>query len=128
MSEENTNNDDLDPFQDEGRVEHIIGEGTQLMHEGAVKALRYVFDPEISVNIYDLGLIYKIETRIDGTVLVQMTLTSPNCPEADTLPVTAQSYIGQVPGVEEVIIDLVWEPAWGHDRMSDATRLSLGFL
>lgn len=115
-------------FNDQAPVEHVVEPGTELAHEGAVRALRFVFDPEIPVNIYDLGLIYKLETRLDGVALIWMTLTSPNCPEAETLPERAQSFVQSVPGIEEARLELVWEPAWGPERMSESTRLELGFF
>lgn len=115
-------------FGDQAAVEHVVEPGTELTHEGVVRALRFVFDPEIPVNIYDLGLIYKLETRSDGTALIWMTLTSPNCPEAEALPERAQSFAQSVPGVEEARLELVWEPPWGPERMGEATRLELGFF
>lgn len=115
-------------FNDRAPVEHVVAPGTELAHEGAVRALRFVFDPEIPTNIYDLGLIYKLETRSDGSAMIWMTLTSPNCPEAETLPERAQSYVGTVPGISGVDLELVWEPAWGPERMSESTRLELGFM
>lgn len=115
-------------FKDQAPVEHVVGEGMEMAHEGVVRALRFVFDPEIPVNIYDLGLIYKLETRADGTALIWMTLTSPNCPEAETLPERAQSFAQTVPGIEEARLELVWDPPWGPERMSESTRLELGFF
>lgn len=115
-------------FEDRAMVEHRVGAGEHEIHKGVVVALRHVFDPEIPVNVYDLGLIYSIETKEGGRVKIQMTLTSPNCPEAETLPEKARSYALSAPGVSEVELELVWDPPWGPERMGEATRLELGFL
>ena len=90
-----------------------------------VSALRTVFDPEIPVNIYDLGLIYDVRISDDNEVRIQMTLTSPNCPEAGILPRVVESKAGAVPGVSDCTVDLVWEPMWGMEMMTEAARLQL---
>lgn len=91
------------------------------------KALRKVYDPEIPVNIVDLGLIYDIDFDDDGAVKIVMTLTSPNCPVAEMLPEQARQQALTVEGVDDVKVELTWEPAWSPDRMSDAAKLELEF-
>ncbi len=93
-----------------------------------VSALRTVFDPEIPVNIYDLGLIYDVIVDASTRVGIRMTLTAPACPAAQFLPGQVQKVVESVPDVSGVIVDLVWEPAWTRDRMSDAAKLQLGLL
>lgn len=91
--------------------------------------LRTIFDPEIPVNIYDLGLIYGINANPEnGHVHLRMTLTAPGCPVAQTFPETVAEAIREVPGVEEVEVELVWEPQWTKKMMSEAARLELGLL
>jgi len=93
-----------------------------------IDALRSVFDPEIPVSIYDLGLIYRIETHDDGKVDVVMTLTAPGCPVAGEMPGMVERAVGVVDGVTSVAVDLVFEPPWDPSRMSDAARLELGMF
>jgi FeS assembly SUF system protein len=93
-----------------------------------VDALCTVFDPEIPVNIYELGLVYFLEVKPDGSVFVQMTLTSPMCPVAGSLPLEVESKIRAVRGVSDVNLELVWDPPWSMERMSDAAKLQLGFF
>lgn len=98
--------------------------------ENAVKAaLATVYDPEIPVNIYDLGLIYALESDpANGRVHVRMTLTAPACPVAQTFPETVAAAVRAVPGVGEVTVELVWDPPWSRELMSEAARLQLGLL
>jgi FeS assembly SUF system protein len=91
-----------------------------------LEALRSCFDPEIPVNIYELGLVYNIEIAAGGVVTIQMTLTSPHCPAAQSLPAEVASKVRAVPGVMDAKIDLVWEPPWEPSRMSEAAKLQLG--
>src|SRR5207244_8780077 len=91
-----------------------------------VDALSKVFDPEIPVNIYELGLIYDILVDASNVVGIRMTLTAPACPAAQTLPVDVRKRIAEVPGVTDVKLDIVWDPPWDRDRMSDAAKLQLG--
>lgn len=91
-----------------------------------VEAISAVFDPEIPVNIYELGLIYDIIIDTQAVVHIQMTLTSPACPSAQQLPVDVATNVRSVPGVTDAIVDIVWEPAWTMEQMSDAARLQLG--
>lgn len=93
-----------------------------------VEALRTVYDPEIPVNIYELGLIYDIDVDNYGNVDIDMTLTSPACPVAGTLPGDVQRKVQQVEGVQDVHVALVWEPAWSMDKMSEEAKLELGFF
>lgn len=93
-----------------------------------IEMLRTLYDPEIPVNIYDLGLIYALDISSDGKVQVRMTLTAPNCPVAQTFPETVQSALLCVNGVSDVKVDLVWEPPWNRERMSEAAKLQLGIL
>ena len=90
-----------------------------------VEKIKTIFDPEIPVNIYDLGLIYKIEVNKDRKVIIDMTLTSPNCPVAESLPNQVKSSIMNIEGVSDVNLNLVWEPPWNKDKMSEAAKLEL---
>ncbi|MEK7191778.1 MAG: DUF59 domain-containing protein [Pseudomonadota bacterium] len=93
-----------------------------------IDALRKIYDPEIPVNIYDLGLIYGIDIDAQGAVHLRMTLTSPGCPVAQTFPATVEAGVGAVTGVMGASVELVWEPSWGPDRMTEAAKLQLGML
>ena len=90
-----------------------------------IEEIKKIFDPEIPVNIYELGLIYKIEVDEKNKVTVDMTLTSPNCPVAESLPNEVKENIMKVKGVSDVILNLVWEPPWDKDKMSEAAKLEL---
>jgi FeS assembly SUF system protein len=90
-----------------------------------IEEIKKIFDPEIPVNIYELGLIYKIEVDEKNKVNVDMTLTSPNCPVAESLPNEVKENIMKVEGVSEVNLNLVWEPPWDKDKMSEAAKLEL---
>lgn len=92
-----------------------------------VKALRTVYDPEIPVNIYDLGLIYELSVTEAGEAHLRMTLTAPSCPVAGILPGQVEEKIRAVPGVTGVKLELVWDPPWNREMMSDAAKLELGF-
>ena len=93
--------------------------------EKIIEEVKKIFDPEIPVNIYELGLIYKIEVDEKNKVNVDMTLTSPNCPVAESLPNDVKEIIMKVEGVSDVILNLVWEPPWDKDKMSEAAKLEL---
>ena len=93
-----------------------------------VEMLRTIYDPEMPVNIYDLGLIYGLEVQPSGMVNVRMTLTAPNCPVAQSFPQNVQEVLICVPGVSDVKVELVWEPPWSREHMSEAARLQLGML
>ncbi len=98
------------------------------LYEPVVDACRTVYDPEIPVNIYDLGLIYTIAIEDDNSVKVIMTLTAPGCPVAGDMPGWIMEAIEPVAGVKEVDVELTWEPPWGMEMMSDEARLELGFM
>ncbi|MGH8787239.1 MAG: SUF system Fe-S cluster assembly protein [Cupriavidus necator] len=94
-----------------------------------IAALRTVYDPEIPVNIYDLGLIYQLSAdEASGKVGIRMTLTAPGCPVAQTFPGVVEGAVMEASGVEEVEVELVWDPPWSRERMSEAARLELGLL
>ena len=95
------------------------------MSDEIVGALKTVYDPEIPADIYELGLIYKVDLKDDRAVDVMMTLTTPNCPAAGELPTMVENAVASVPGVGVVNVNLVWDPAWTPDRMSDEARLVL---
>ena len=98
------------------------------LHEQIIEKLKTVFDPEIPVNIYDLGLIYEVIIDDKQAVLVKMTLTTPGCPVAQTFPGTVEQAVMQVEMVKACTVELVWEPPWTQDRMSTAARLELGMF
>lgn len=98
------------------------------LHEAVVDACRSVYDPEIPVNIYDLGLIYTILISEESEVRVIMTLTAPGCPVAGEMPGWVADAIAPLPGVKTVDVEMTWEPQWGMDMMSDEARLELGFM
>ena len=93
-----------------------------------IDALSSVYDPEIPVNIWELGLIYDIEIDTDRRVRIRMTLTAPACPAAQALPLEVERGVRAVEGVSDVTVEVVWDPAWSAERMSDAAKLQLGFL
>ena len=98
------------------------------LYEAVIDALKDIYDPEIPVNIYDLGLIYGVEASEDGDVVVTMTLTTPHCPVAESMPGEVELRVGSVPGVRDAEVNLVWDPPWGPDKMTDEARLELGML
>tara|TARA_Y100000590_G_scaffold316606_1_gene358105 strand:+ start:315 stop:614 length:300 start_codon:yes stop_codon:yes gene_type:complete len=95
------------------------------LKEKIIEEIKKIYDPEIPVNIYDLGLIYDIKVENMNTAKVKMTLTSPNCPVAESLPKEVKDGIMQVEGIENVDLKLVWDPPWDKDRMSEAAKLEL---
>jgi FeS assembly SUF system protein len=99
-----------------------------ILEAEVIEALRTCFDPEIPVNIYELGLVYQVRVNSGGAVAVKMTLTSPHCPAVQSLPLEVEGKIREVAGVNEVTIDLVWDPPWEPSRMSEAARLQLGMM
>lgn len=98
------------------------------LEQNIIAALREVYDPEIPVNIYDLGLIYAIDIEPSGDVHIQMTLTAPGCPVAQTFPATVEDKVNTVAGVSDAHVELVWEPPWSQENMSEAAKLQLGML
>jgi FeS assembly SUF system protein len=103
------------------------GEPDGDLYEAVIAALKEIYDPEIPVNIYDLGLIYNVEIN-DGHALVSMTLTTPHCPVAESMPGEVELRVGAVPGIGDAEVNLVWEPAWSPANMTDEARLELGML
>ena len=93
-----------------------------------IEAMSTVYDPEIPVNIYEMGLIYDIDVNAEGLVGIRMTLTSPGCPAAQSLPVEVKAKAKAVPGVSDAWVDVVWEPTWEMSKMSEAAKLQLGLL
>lgn len=100
----------------------------RLSEEAVIEALRTVFDPEIPVNIYELGLIYDVSVGPGGGVEIRMTLTTPHCPAAASLPAEVEQKVRALPGAGEVKVDVVWDPPWSKDMMTEAARLELGFF
>lgn len=117
----------------EGFLQHkpeglSAGEPGGELYESVVAALKEIYDPEIPVNIYDLGLIYGVEITPESDALVTMTLTTPHCPVAESMPGEVELRVGAVPGVRDAEVNLVWDPPWGPDKMTDEARLELGML
>lgn len=124
-----TDSIDSAEMSDSGGERNYTSDVDAPLYEPVIGALRNIFDPEIPVNIYDLGLIYSVNINSDcGEVKVCMTLTAPGCPVAQTFPGTVETALRAVPGVNSAAVELVWEPAWTRDRMSDAAKLELGML
>lgn len=98
------------------------------LQDRVIAALRRIYDPELPVNIYDLGLIYQLDITEGGRVDLSMTLTAPGCPVAQTFPAQVEAALMAVPGVEDARVELVWEPPWDRERMSMAAKLELGLL
>ncbi len=105
---------------------HRPADSQILLEPKVIEAISSVYDPEIPVNIWELGLIYGLRVEPSGRVRVTMTLTAPACPSAQTLPGEVESRIREVEGVTDVAVEVVWEPAWTTDRMSEAAKLQLG--
>ncbi|MGH9452820.1 MAG: SUF system Fe-S cluster assembly protein [Terriglobia bacterium] len=97
-----------------------------LMQDKIVEVLKGCYDPEIPVNIYDLGLIYEVKVDTGGVADVKMTLTSPSCPAAGMLPGEVEYKVKEIPGIKDVRLELVWDPPWDQTKMSEAARLQLG--
>jgi FeS assembly SUF system protein len=98
------------------------------LHEAVIEALKEIYDPEIPVNIYDLGLIYDVEITPEHHAKVKMTLTTPHCPVAESMPGEVELRVGAVPGIGDAEVELVWDPPWDPQRMSDEAKLELGML
>ncbi len=98
------------------------------IYDAIIDALKEIYDPEIPVNIYELGLIYNVEVGDGGHAVVTMTLTTPHCPVAESMPAEVELRVGAVPGVGDVEVNLVWDPPWDPGKMSDEARLELGML
>ena len=98
------------------------------LYEAVIDALKDIYDPEIPVNIYDLGLIYGVDVTEDGDVAIVMTLTTPHCPVAESMPGEVELRVGAVPGVRDAQVEITWTPPWDPSKMSDEARLELGML
>lgn len=98
------------------------------LKQEVINRLKQIFDPELPVNIWDLGLIYEITIVSDNTIKILMTLTTPNCPEAETLPPYVQKKIKEIKGIQNVEVEITWTPHWNKDMMSEEALLDLGFL
>ncbi|RYY46058.1 MAG: SUF system Fe-S cluster assembly protein [Sphingomonadales bacterium] len=109
------------------QAEQQAGNGG-VLQAAIVDALKEIYDPEIPVNIYDLGLIYGVEVTDDGHAVVMMTLTTPHCPVAESMPAEVELRVGSVPGVGHAEVNLVWDPPWDPQKMSDDAKLELGML
>ncbi|MCF8368764.1 MAG: SUF system Fe-S cluster assembly protein [Bacteroidales bacterium] len=99
-----------------------------ILGDAVIETLKTIFDPEIPVNIYELGLIYEVKMDDELNVTILMTLTSPNCPVAESLPVEVKERISEVDGIKEVTVELTFEPPWDKDMMSEEALLELGFI
>jgi FeS assembly SUF system protein len=104
------------------------GEPGGALYEGVVAALKDIYDPEIPVNIYDLGLIYGVEVTDEGHAAVTMTLTTPHCPVAESMPAEVELRVSAVPGIATCDVNLVWDPPWDPQKMTDDAKLELGML
>ncbi len=113
---------------DFGERERPAPQQPEALRARIVEALKQVYDPEIPVDIYELGLIYGLEVDAGGHVEIRMTLTAPACPAAGYLPMEVESRVREVPGVTDVRVEVVWDPPWSKDRMSEAAKLQLGLL
>ena len=120
--------DYLEGFLAQTPQAETVGEPGGETYEAIIVALKEIYDPEIPVNIYELGLIYGVEVSDDGHAAVQMTLTTPHCPVAESMPAEVELRVGAVPGVGTVDVNLIWDPPWDPSKMSDEAKLELGML
>ncbi|MBK5264486.1 MAG: SUF system Fe-S cluster assembly protein [Alphaproteobacteria bacterium] len=120
--------DYLDGFLKQQPVETATGEPGGDIYNDVIAALKEIYDPEIPVNIYDLGLIYGVDVTDEGHVAVTMTLTTPHCPVAESMPAEVELRVGSVPGVGVAEVNLIWDPPWDPQKMSDEAKLELGML
>lgn len=128
-SESDVNQENIEAWKPEDNSNPQINNPKEEIDENAIiDAVSTIYDPEIPVNVYDLGLIYAIDLHDDGKVQVEMTLTAPNCPSAQELPVMVHQAIEKVKGVTEVKVEIVWDPPWDPSRMSDEARLTLNMF
>ena len=124
MSDDMTNAADKPPVN--AAIASALPEGElNTLTDGIVAALKTVYDPEIPADVYEIGLIYKIDIADDRSIKVDMSLTSPNCPSAQELPIMVENAVSSVPGVGPVKVEVVWDPPWDPSRMSDEARLVL---
>ncbi|MDR6849477.1 MAG: SUF system Fe-S cluster assembly protein [Sphingomonas sp.] len=120
--------DYLEGFLAQKPAGDAAGEPGGALYEAVVEALKGIYDPEIPVNIYDLGLIYGVDVTEAGHAVVTMTLTTPHCPVAESMPMEVEMRVGAVPGIGSSEVNLVWDPAWDPAKMSDDAKLELGML
>ena len=120
--------DYLDGFLAQKPAEVSPAEPGGALYDAVVDALKDIYDPEIPVNIYDLGLVYGVDVADNGHVAVTMTLTTPHCPVAESMPGEVELRVGAVPGVATAEVNLVWDPPWDPQKMSDEAKLELGML
>jgi len=135
VSSENTGHDPFEFVRDDEDAADMTDverptpdEGNPALREQVLEALKTVRDPEIPVNLVDLGLIYELVVNKDGIVYVEMTLTTPACPVAGALPGQVRDAVSAVPGVQDARVKLVWTPPWDKDRMSEEAKLELGLI
>ncbi len=128
VSKLNRKRDYLEGFLAQQPTETPAGEAGGDLYEAVVDTLKSIYDPEIPVNIYDLGLIYGVEITPDNHAIVTMTLTTPHCPVAESMPGEIEMQVGSVPGVGHSEVNLVWDPPWDPQKMSDEAKLELGML
>jgi FeS assembly SUF system protein len=128
VDEEPRQRDYLDGFLAQKPSDPPAGEPGGDLYDGIIDALKEIYDPEIPVNIYDLGLIYGVDVTQDGHAVVTMTLTTPHCPVAESMPGEVEMRVGAVPGVGDAQVNLVWDPPWDPQKMSDEAKLELGML
>jgi len=117
-----------EPSTEENQLAPASATGEETRKQQAIEILRGCYDPEIPVDIYELGLVYEINTESPESLDVKMTLTSPSCPVAESLPLEVESKLLGVPGIEKVNVEVVWDPTWTMDNMSEAAKLQLGLL
>ena len=120
--------DYLAGFLSQKPAAHPAGEPGGELYESVIDALKEIYDPEIPVNIYDLGLIYGVDITADGHAAVTMTLTTPHCPVAESMPGEVELRVGSVPGIGHAEVNLVWDPPWDPQKMTDDAKLELGML
>ena len=120
--------DYLDGFLAANPTPIAAGEPGGNLYDAVVDALKEIYDPEIPVNIYDLGLIYGVDVTDEAHVVVTMTLTTPHCPVAESMPGEVELRVGAVPGVGDAQVNLIWDPPWDPQKMSDEAKLELGML
>jgi FeS assembly SUF system protein len=120
--------DYLEGFLSQKPASASPGEPGGALYESVIEALKDIYDPEIPVNIYDLGLIYGVDVTSEADVAVVMTLTTPHCPVAESMPGEVELRVGSVPGVRDAQVEIVWDPPWDPSKMSDEARLELGML
>ncbi|MEP0189319.1 MAG: SUF system Fe-S cluster assembly protein [Erythrobacter sp.] len=120
--------DYLDGFLAAKPSQEAVGGAGNALQTAVVDALKEIYDPEIPVNIYDLGLIYGVDVDEDADATITMTLTTPHCPVAETMPGEVELRASSVPGIRDAEVNLVWDPPWSPEKMSDEARLELGML